>query len=407
MKHSFPLTLPVIDNRLMVGGLPIEQLVERVGQTPFYAYDRRLIGERVAQLRASMPQALRIHYAIKANPMPALVQYLAQLVDGFDVASSGEMKTALDTVMPPDSISLAGPVKRSGELRQAVACGITVNLESLNEIDRLAHHGESLGVRPRVAVRINPDYELKSSGMKMGGGPTQFGLDVESVLIALEQIVARDFVFVGFHLFAGSQNLNEQAIAEAFEQGVQLARRLADAASVPLRRLNLGGGFGIPYFPGDQPLKIDRLGAALAERLAVAQSIFPETHFNIELGRFLVGEAGVYVCQVIEKKRSHGRLYLLTDGGLHHHLAACGLLGQTIRKNYPVIVANAVHPAIEPEAAWVVGPLCTPLDRLAEKMPLGHAQPGDWLAVLQSGAYGLTASPRDFLSHPHPLEVIV
>ena len=175
------LNFPVRENELQVGGMPLTRLAERVGSTPFYAYDRSLITGRVAQLRAALPQDIHLHYAIKANPMPAVVQHLAGLVDGFDVASGGELKVVLDTVMPPDKISFAGPGKSERELRQAIAAGIVINLESERELERIAMIATESGARPRVAVRVNPDFELKSSGMKMGGGPKQFGIDAERV----------------------------------------------------------------------------------------------------------------------------------------------------------------------------------------------------------------------------------
>lgn len=404
-QHPFELPFAVADNRLLIGGIPIDLLAERVGQTPFYAYDRALISQRVGQLRAALPADIHLHYAIKANPMPAVVQYLAGLVDGFDVASGGELKTVLDTTMPPDKISFAGPGKSEKELRQAAAAGIVVNLESEREMEVLAKIGAASGVCPKVAVRVNPDFELKSSGMKMGGGPKQFGVDAERVPAMLERMKVLHLDFYGFHIFSGSQNLRAEAIMEAQEKTLELARRLAEAAPGPVRLLNLGGGFGIPYFPGEQPLDLARVGEHLAGLMPAARANFPEAEFVIELGRYFVGEAGVYVARVIDRKPSRGLLFLVADGGLHHHLSASGNFGQVIRKNYPVVVGNRVVPDAV-SVASVVGPLCTPLDILADKMELGHAQEGDLIVVLQSGAYGLTASPSAFLGHPQALEIL-
>ncbi len=400
--HAFS----VVDNNLMVGDIPLTRLAERIGRTPFYAYDRRLISDRVAELRAALPPDIHLHYAIKANPMPAVVQHLAGLVDGFDVASAGEMKTVLDTPMAPDKVSFAGPGKSEAELRQAVAAGIVVNLESERELEILGRLGEEMGLRPKVAVRVNPDFELKTSGMKMGGGPKQFGVDAERVPALLARMRQLPVEFHGFHIFSGSQNLKAESIMEAQRNTFDLARRLANAAPGPVRLLNLGGGFGIPYFPGDRPLDLAAVGNHLAGLMPDARRDFPEAEFVIELGRYLVGEAGVYVSRVIDRKESRGHVFLVVDGGLHHHLSASGNFGQVIRKNYPVLVGNKV--AAEPsDIVSVVGPLCTPLDLLADKMPLGHAQVGDLIVVLQSGAYGLTASPAAFLGHPPAIEVLV
>ena len=400
-NHAFP----VENNCLQIGGMSLTRLAERVGSTPFYAYDRRLVTERVARLRAVLPSDIHLHYAVKANPMPALVQHMAGLVEGFDVASVGEMKTVLDTTMAAINISFAGPGKQAAALRQAAAAGIVVNLESEREMELIAQAGLELGVLPRVTVRVNPDFELKSSGMKMSGGPKQFGVDAERVPAMLARMKALPLEFYGFHIFCGSQNLRAEAIMEAQRNTFELARRLAADAPGPVKLLNLGGGFGIPYFPGEQALELEAVGAHLAGLMPQARCDFPEAEFVIELGRYLVGEAGVYVSRVIERKVSRGQVFLITDGGLHHHLAASGNFGQVIRKNYPVLVGNHVMPEGEAQLASVVGPLCTPLDILADKMPLGHANEGDLIAVMQSGAYGLTASPTAFLSHPAAVEV--
>lgn len=407
VRHAQNLSFPVVDNELQVGGMSLTRLAERVGSTPFYAYDRSLISARVAQLRAALPADVHLHYAIKANPMPAVVQHLAGLVDGFDVASGGELKVVLDTTMPPAQISFAGPGKSERELRQAIAAGIVINLESERELERIVTIATETGERPRVAVRVNPDFELKSSGMKMGGGPKQFGIDAERVPEVLVRMKSLPVEFFGFHIFSGSQNLKAESIIEAQTNTFELARRLAAHAPAPVRLLNLGGGFGIPYFPGEQPLDLNAVGENLAALMPDARRDFPEAEFVIELGRYLVGEAGVYVSRVIDRKESRGQMFLVTDGGLHHHLAASGNFGQVIRKNYPVVVGNRVAPAGEALLASAVGPLCTPLDVLGDKMALGHAQEGDLIVVFQSGAYGLTASPTAFLGHPAPVEVLV
>lgn len=404
--HAPMTQFPVVDDCLQVGGIPLTRLAHRVGRTPFYAYDRRLVSERVALLRSHLPPDMHLHYAVKANPMPALVCHMAALVDGLDVASAGELKIALDSGMDPDRVSFAGPGKTESELAQAVAAGILINLESSRELETVARLGVSLSVTPRAAIRVNPGFELKSSGMKMGGGPKQFGVDEEQVPALLERIARLGVRFEGFHIFSGSQNLKAEAICEAQQQTIELALKLSDHAPHPPRILNIGGGFGIPYFPGEQPLDLSAVGANLHRLAAEVKKRLPGIRLVLELGRYLVGEAGIYVCRVIDRKISRGQVFLVTDGGLHHHLAASGNFGQVIRKNYPVIVGNKAS-SPEREIASVVGPLCTPLDLLADKMELAPAQPGDLIVVFQSGAYGATASPTAFLSHPAPIEVLV
>ncbi|APR04676.1 pyridoxal-dependent decarboxylase, exosortase A system-associated [Thauera chlorobenzoica] len=394
------------DGELQVGGIPLTRLAARVGQTPFYAIDRSVVAARVGELHAALPPAVKLHYAMKANPMAALVGQLVGLVDGIDVASAGELKVALDAGADPRHISFAGPGKRDAELRQAVAAGILVNLESAREIAPLAQASQALGLPARVAVRVNPDFELKSSGMKMGGGPKPFGVDAEAVPALLAEIGRAGLAFEGFHLFAGSQNLKAEAIVDAQRRSFELALRLAEAAPAPLRFLNLGGGFGIPYFPGEQRLELAPVAANLATIAADTARLLPQAELVIELGRYLVGEAGVYVCRVLERKVSRGHVYLVTDGGLHHHLSASGNFGQVLRKNYPLALGNRMDEAAQ-ETVSVVGPLCTPLDLLGDRVSLPAAQAGDLVVVFQSGAYGASASPQAFLGHPPALEVLV
>lgn len=391
---------------LIVGGQRLSVLAERVGQTPFYAYDRALLKARVGQLRAALPSAVKLHYAMKANPMPAVVGLMAGLVDGVDVASAGELKVALDAGADPAEISFAGPGKRDIELRQAVASGVLINVESARELPVLARASQDLGLPARVALRVNPDFELKGSGMKMSGGPKQFGIDAEALPPVLAEVGRLGLSFEGFHLFAGSQNLKAESICEAQQKCYELALRLAQHAPSAVRFLNLGGGFGIPYFPGETPLDLAPIGANLQTISERAAHEMPQAELVIELGRYLVGEAGVYVARVLDRKVSRGQVFLVTDGGLHHHLSASGNFGQVIRKNYPAMISQTRgEPAVE--SASVVGPLCTPLDLLADKMELAAAQPGDLAVVFQSGAYGASASPQGFLGHPAPAEVLV
>ncbi len=405
-QHAPNRYFAVEHDELVVAGKPITQLAGEIGRTPFYAYDRSVLDRRVAELRAALPAAIQLHYAMKANPMPALVSHMASLVDGLDVASGGELTVALGSGVDPHEISFAGPAKSIAELDQAVAAGILVNVESFREIRLLSGAAERAGRSARVAVRVNPDFELKSSGMKMGGGPKQFGIDTEQVPKALAEIAACGLDFEGFHIFSGSQNLRADSICEAQSKTLDLAVRLAADAPAPVRSVNLGGGFGIPYFPGERPLDLAPIGAHLRDLVADAARRLPQAALVIELGRYLVGEAGIYVCRVVDRKLSRGQVFLVTDGGLHHHLAASGNFGQVIRKNYPVVIGNHVQ-GERRELASVVGPLCTPLDLLADRMELAEAQESDLVVVFQSGAYGYTASPMGFLSHPAAMEVLV
>jgi diaminopimelate decarboxylase len=406
--HAPQQHFPVADGCLQVGGNALTRLAQRVGSTPFFAYDRSLLTGRAAHLRASLPAAIQLHFSVKANPMPALVQHMAGLVDGFDVASAGEMRVALDTPMAPADISFAGPGKTDAELTQAIAAGVVLSLESPNEAVRAARIGDALGHRPRVLLRINPDFEMKSSGMKMGGGARQFGVDAEQAPALLREIGALGLDFQGLQIFSGSQSLSVSTIVDAQASTFELARRLADDAPAPVALLNIGGGFGIPYFPGEAALDLRPIADHLDAWLPRMRDALPQARVAIELGRYLVGEAGVYVTRVTDRKISRGQVFLVTDGGMNHQLAASGNLGQVIRKNYPVAVGTRMEaPAPETETVSIVGPLCTPLDILADRMPLPRADVGDLVVVFQSGAYGPSASPSGFLSRPAAAEVLV
>lgn len=368
--------------------------------TPAYVYDFRIVAARIARLRAALPAGVAVHYAIKANPMPALLSAIAPLVDGLDVASAGEMDRALD-VMAAGAISFAGPGKRDAELELAIRAGVTLNVESESEGQRALAIGGMLGMRPRLAVRVNPDFELRGSGMKMGGRASPFGVEAQHVAGLVKRLILGGAEWRGLHIFAGSQSLDTQAVIETQAATVALAARIAEEAHRAPPLVNLGGGFGIPYFPGDVALDVEAIGAALAGEIGKLR-----TSYAIELGRWLVGEAGVYLARVVDRKVSQGETFLILDGGLNHHLAATGNFGTVVRRNYPVAVAHRMQDPPE-ETVTIVGPLCTPLDRLADRVALPKANVGDVIAIFASGAYGATASPSAFLGHPPVREVLI
>lgn len=391
---------------LLVAGLPVRMIAGIAGQTPFYVYDRSIINTKIAEFREHIPERIHLHYAIKANPHPAVVNHLANRVNGLDIASQKELIVALNSGMPPSEISFAGPSKSDVDIHAAINSGITLNVESETELYRATEYAKSQGIKARVAIRVNPDFELKSSGMKMSGGPKQFGIDAEKVAGIIRQMDLSAVEYMGLHIFSGSQNLNCNAIIDAHNKTFELARRLVKESEAPLLKLNIGGGFGIPYFPGEMPLDLAPIGENLRQLLSDYQDVFSDTEIVIELGRFLVGESGLYVSKINDIKESRGQSFWMTDGGLHHHLANSGNFGQVIRKNYPVCVATKASTA--PSVVTnIVGPLCTPLDILADKYLLPEAQIGDLVAIFQSGAYGPTASPLGFLSQPGVVELLL
>lgn len=401
-----PSGFTAIDGELAIAGRKVSALVEEAGDTPLFVYSAALIRARLAQLRSALPRGVALHYAVKANPYRPVLELMAGLVDGFDIASGGELAMVRAAGIDPARVSFAGPGKRDAELEAAIAAGVTLNLESESEADRALGIAERLGVKPRLAIRVNPDFDLKGSGMKMGGGAKPFGIDAERVPALARRIIAAGADWRGFHIFAGSQALDAAAIADTQAQTLDLAARLAEQTGAALPHCNLGGGLGIPYFPGDVPVDLAAVGAMLGERLEQLPAVLEETAFCIELGRYLVGESGVYLCRIVDRKLSHGELYLITDGGLHHQLAASGNFGTVVRRNYPVAIASRFGAEVEEEAN-VVGCLCTPLDRLADKGGFPRAEVGDLVAVFCAGAYGASASPAAFLGQGPAREMLV
>jgi diaminopimelate decarboxylase len=399
-----PSDFQAIRGELAIAGRPVSELVAEAGDTPLFVYDGSIIRARVAALRAAMPTGLAIHYAIKANPNHRILALLAELVDGFDVASIGEMANAMD--FPVEAISFAGPGKRDHELAAAMAWDVTINLESEAEADRALRIAEAAGKTPALAVRVNPDFAITGAGMRMGGGARPFGIDAERVPALVRRLRAAGADWRGFHVFAGSQSLDAQAIAAAQSATVALVAELAEDIGAAPPTVNLGGGFGIPYFAGDQSLDIGAVGAALGETLAARPALLADSAFAIELGRWLVGEAGVYLTRVIDRKTSHGESFVITDGGLHHMLAASGNFGTVVRRNYPIAHAGRFAMPSE-ELVTVTGCLCTPLDLLGDNVALPHAEVGDVIAIFMAGAYAASASPQAFLNHPPAAELLV
>ena len=395
-----------LDGELAIGGRKASDLVVEAGRTPLFAYSRDLLDARMAQLRSALPQRIGLNYAIKANPHPDVIAHMDALVDGFDIASSGELAMVQAAGIDAARVSFAGPGKRDDELEPAIAAGVTLNCESRGEAERSLAIGQRIGKAPRIAIRVNPSFELKGSGMKMGGGAKQFGVDADKVPDLARMVIEEGAEWRGLHIFTGSQALSAEAIIDAQSNVLNLADELAGEIGHGLPKLNMGGGFGIPYFPGDEPLDLKAVGAALYERVADLPATLSETELCLELGRYLVGEAGVYLCRVIDRKESHGTTYLVTDGGLHHQLAASGNFGTVVRRNYPVAIASRFDSEAD-DVVNVVGCLCTPLDRLADQALLPRAEVGDLVAVFCAGAYGATASPSAFLGHGPAEEMLV
>ncbi|MGZ8332791.1 MAG: pyridoxal-dependent decarboxylase, exosortase A system-associated [Allosphingosinicella sp.] len=402
---AIPAGFEAEDGMLLIGGRRADSLVEAAGDTPLFVYDLARVTAQVRRFRQACP-GVNLHYAIKANTYAPLLKHISRLVDGLDIASAGEMVAALESGTDSREISFAGPGKRDDELVAAIEAGVTLNLESEGEAERALAIGRARGRTPRLAVRVNPDFEIKGSGMRMGGGAKPFGVDAARVPALVRRLIEDGAEWRGFHIFAGSQALAADALIEAQRATVALAAELALEIGATPPLVNLGGGFGIPYFATETPLDVEAVGAALAEALAGRPAVLAGSGFAIELGRWLVGESGVYLTRIVDRKLSHGKIFLVTDGGMHHQLAASGNFGQVVRRNYPVAIAGRFDSPAQEEAS-IVGCLCTPLDRLADDVMVPRAEVGDLVAVFLAGAYGLSASPAAFLGHRPAREIAV
>lgn len=394
---------------LTIGGLSVAALADTYG-TPLFLYDAAVMRSAYRALAGAVAGFAQVDYSVKANPAPAVIRVFAQEGAGAEIASGAEFEAALGAGLAADRILFAGPGKGETEIDRVVAAGIgEIHLENAEEMARVAAAARRHGRIARVAIRINPGPEAQGGAMRMGGKPSPFGFDEEDLDAVVDAVEAEPgLALSGIHLFAGTQGLMAATLLAQWGHGLALAARVADRIGRPLATIDLGGGLGIPYFASDSDLDLDAIRAgvpALARSLAAHPGL-AGARVVLEPGRYLAGPAGIYVARVRAVKVSRGTRFLITDGGLHHHLAASGNLGQVIKRDYPVSAVREAPDSPRSPCA-VVGPLCTPLDMLARATALPDLAEGDLVAVLQSGAYGLTASPTGFLSHPLPAEVLV
>jgi diaminopimelate decarboxylase len=391
--------------RIVLGGRDIEDVVTLAGGTPSYVYDRDIIRGSVGELREALGSA-ELFYSVKANPFQPLLDFLAPLVDGFDVASGQELVKAVCAGVGGEGIQMSGPAKGLGECEQAVAAGALINIESARQAECVATAAARLGREPTVVLRVNPTSLPVTGALRMTGVPSQFGIDVEQIPAVVDLCRRLQIEPVGFHFYWGTQSLDGEKIAAVQRECWAVARGLAAAVGLEVAYLNLGGGFGIPYYANDSPLDLDPIQESVGEIHADLVGESPDARLVVELGRYLVGPAGLYVSRVVDLKTSDGAKIAVTDGGMHQHLAASGNLGQAVVRSMPCYTPTSMN-AEAADPIRLVGRLCTPLDVLCPEARLPAVEPGDLVALFQSGAYGATASPRDFLGHAPVNEVLV
>jgi diaminopimelate decarboxylase len=394
---------------LYMAGASINEVAAAYG-TPLFVYDASILDRQWDRLRRTLPTEFAISYSVKANPNPSILRFFLSKGSGLEIASGGELYLALAAECSPEKILFAGPGKTEQELEFALGHEVgEIHAESGLEVERISAVSRRLGIRGRVAIRVNPSEEAQGGAMRMGGKAAPFGIDEEEINGVIERIVSDPCLeFRGIHLFAGTQILDSAVLIRQYRKGIEVALGVARGLERPLHTVDFGGGLGIPYFPNEKALDMESLRNeldALMQQIR-QEPLFSGTRFILEPGRYLVGEAGIYVARVTDVKISRGKKFIILDGGMNHHLAASGNLGQVIKRNFPIAILNKMGGEPQ-EKVDVVGPLCTPLDALARDVDLPAAEVGDLIGVFQSGAYARAASPLGFLSHPTPAEVLI
>lgn len=401
-----PPHFAAIDGQLFIGGVSAEELVEEAGGTPLFVYDNNIVGAQIARFKGAMPDGIALHYSVSANPYEPLLEFLGRYVDGFRIVSLGELKRLQAAGLGGIPMNFAGPGKLDVELRAAVKAGATISVESEGEAARTIRAAEDVGIRPRISVRVTPPFAMENGRVSIGARPSPFGVDAERVPMLIQGLLEAGVDWRGLHMFSGFQCLDAEALSQVHRVIVAHAGEIADTVGMPLPELNLGSGFHIACRPGESPLDIDRVAVELNDTLCNAPPLLATTRFTIELGRWLVGESGVYLTRVLDRTESCGHTFLTTDGGGHHLIGATGGLGERGAVNFPIAVANRFDAEPE-ESVTVTGCLCTPFDVLGEQVALPRAEEGDLIAVFCAGAYGLSASPQSWESRPAAREILV
>jgi diaminopimelate decarboxylase len=396
------------DGEFAPSGVPISQIARNYG-TPFYLYHGEMIVDRVRRVKEAL--GTEVSYSLKANPSVGVCQLIAREVGtGGEVASSGELVVARAAGFEPEDIVFAGPGKTDDELRMVVEEGIFAdNVESLNEIDRLATIAKDMGRRIGVGLRINPAAQLMGSQMRMGGTVGQFGIDQAELEEAIRKTLSHpELILRGIHVYTATQVFEVEPLLEHCRNILQIALEAADYAGQPLQMIDFGGGFGVPYFEKMVEFDLGTFGEGFRELLESYRSDprLSGCRFLFELGRYLVADAGVYVTRAVDVKQMRGKTFVVTDGGMNHHLTATGNMGQVFRKSYPLLNLSRMS-GVPEEGVAVAGPCCTPLDLFGSNIPLAEPEVGNLIGVFYSGAYGFSASNLGFLSHPAPAEVLL
>lgn len=374
-------------------------------ETPFFLYDSESIVRNISLLKRAFHGQADIFYSFKANPNISICALMLNNQVNAEVSSLPELLLAEKLGFLPDNIIFVGPGKSRIELEKAVELGIfAIVIENIGELDILESICKRLHKTVRVALRINPSFHIKDAPLKMGGVPTQFGMSLDEVLSHRNCFQKEGISIVGIHVYNGTRILNANSIADNCRNIFELVSNLIKEIPIDLKMLDLGGGFGVPYFAGENELDINALHDQMSLELSRFKTRFPETRLIVESGRYLVGNAGLLFSKVLYLKESNGKKFAITNGGMNCHMAATGI-GSFLRRNFPI---SLIRRSTDPHEHYTLtGPLCTPNDLIGQDVALPKLMADDIILVGMSGAYGPSASPGLFLSHGFPKEVMI
>lgn len=365
--------------------------------TPAYVYDSLQIISNIENIRNGIGTKPKLFYSVKANPNRHLLKFIDKYVDGMEICSVGEFINALEVGISAERMIFVGPGKREDELKFVIAQNIgCIVIESIQELEIVNHLADKQKVR--VALRINPKMTVVGERLNMSGTSTQFGMDEDSVFSVLRNNKYENLLFEGIHFYFGTQQLDGNILNQQFMYAIEIFKKIIEI--VPLKYVDFGGGFGVPYYENEELFNFELLREW---RDMIHSSLFEQYDVYIESGRYIVANCGFFLSRVLYTKQINKRKFAIIDGGMNNHFSlAC--IGRLLKRDFPVSVINDSKCL---ELVSIVGPLCTPVDSIASNVMLPTIKPRDIIVIKNSGAYGYTYSPQLFLSHPTPIELLV
>lgn len=374
--------------------------------TPSYIYDGEKLAENYHKLKNALPNFVDVFYALKVNPNISLVKLLRSEGAKTECCSITEMEIALQAGSTPHDIIYLGPCKKEYELKRAIELDVyAIVVESETELKRISNIAGQQGKNVNVAIRINPDFSAKGSPWKMGGRPTQFGIDEKHAFNNFGSYLATPNIIIrGIHVYNGTNILDAQSVYENTKYILELFEKISERYNTFFTMVDVGGGMGVPYFPNQEELDIEEFKNLMGPLFDNFHNKYPAARIIMESGRFIIGTAGYFAVTVNNIKTNHGSKFVVTDGGTNCHSVAAGL-GRVVKRNFPMINLTASSDA-KVEKYQVAGPLCSPDDIIGRNIELAEVTEGDTLVISESGAYGPTSSPGLFHSHGTPVEVL-